>query len=192
MKIVTIVGVGALGSHVVLLLRNEEVTFRIIDHDRVEQKNTLSQFHAVSRVGALKVEALKATMQFLFKRSDIVSYGHKLTELNVASLLDRSSLVVDCVDNAATRKLIQYYVRKNKIPTLHGALSANGEYGRACWDDKFVIDSEANAGAATCADGEHLPFITTIASYVARCVQEFLHHNRQVGYEVSLAGIIKT
>ena len=44
-KAVIVVGVGALGSHVVQLLRNADATIRVIDFDKVEQKNVASQFH---------------------------------------------------------------------------------------------------------------------------------------------------
>ena len=65
-KIVTIVGVGALGSHLVQFLRSEDVTINVIDFDRVEQKNTQSQFHSKPSVGKMKASALKQSMQFLY------------------------------------------------------------------------------------------------------------------------------
>ena len=46
MKTVVIVGVGALGSHVALLGRNWGVQLKLVDFDRIEQKNTQAQFHS--------------------------------------------------------------------------------------------------------------------------------------------------
>ena len=58
-----VVGTGALGSHAVLFLRNVDATLRLIDFDRVEQRNTASQFHAKGSVGKLKVQSLQQSMK---------------------------------------------------------------------------------------------------------------------------------
>lgn len=58
-NMIVIVGVGALGSHLVQFIRNEQVDIRIIDFDRVEQKNVMSQFHGKPGVGKSKVAALE-------------------------------------------------------------------------------------------------------------------------------------
>ena len=186
---IVIVGVGLLGSHLVQFIRNEKVDIRIIDFDRVEQKNVMSQFHGKPGVGKSKVEALKQTMDFLFKRSlQVVS--HKLVENNVDVLMKGATLVVDCLDNGVSRKLVQEYVRKHNLPCLHGALAPGGEFGRSIWDEQFVIDSEAGAGAATCEDGEFLPFIALTAAYMARSVQLFLKDGKKVGFSISPVGVV--
>jgi hypothetical protein len=81
---------------------------------------------------------------------------------------------VDCLDNAASRKLVQDFVRANKIPCLHGALAPGGELGRVVWDELFVIDSEDSAGQATCEGGEHLPFVGQVGAQLAAAVALFL------------------
>jgi hypothetical protein len=101
-----------------------------------------------------------------------------------------ASLVVDCLDNGASRKLVQDYVRKHELPCLHGALAPGGEFGRAIWDDQFTIDSEVGAGGATCEDGEFLPFIALTAAYLARSVQLFLKDGKKVGFSISPFGVI--
>lgn len=84
MKTIVVVGVGALGSHVVQALRNVEATLRVIDFDRVEQRNVASQFHGKPNVGKLKVQSLQQSMKFLFGR-DIGIVSHKLvTEIGRA------------------------------------------------------------------------------------------------------------
>lgn len=185
--LICIVGVGALGSHLVMLLRNEKVVIRIIDYDRVEQKNVMSQFHGRPSVGKSKVVALQQTMDFLFKRSLQVA-GHKLVENNIDTLLRDAALVVDCFDNFASRKLVQDYARKHSVPCLHGALAQGGSFGRVGWSEQFIIDSEVGVGAATCEDGEFLPFIALTAAYMARAVQIFLRDKKKVGFSISPVG----
>ena len=178
-------GVGALGSHVAQFLRNDgDIT--VVDFDRVEQKNTLSQVHARNSVGKNKTVALQQVLSFLWG-TKVTSVPHKLTEDNVGQILKGSGLVLDCLDNGVGRRVIQAYVRANKVPCLHGALAANGAMGQVLWDADFKIDDGA-AGAPTCEDGEHLPFIGLVSCYLARAAQEYLKSGRQIGFQVFPVG----
>lgn len=189
-KTVTIVGVGALGSHVVQFLRNE-AKLRVIDFDRVEQKNILSQMHGKPSVGKLKVDGLKQAMQFMWG-VPLTTFSNKLTLDNTSALLGseaKSGLIIDCLDNGAGRRIIQEHVRAHKIPCLHGGLAPEGAFGRVIWDEKFVIDDETGMGAATCEDGEFLPFISIVSAYLARAAQEFLATGKKHGYSISPGGV---
>lgn len=189
-KHVTVVGVGALGSHLVQFLRSEDVKIKVIDFDRVEQKNVQSQFHGKPSVGKLKVASLKQSMQFLYG-TQIDCVSHKLVQDNVDPLLS-NSLVVDCLDNGESRKIIQDFVRSGPGSThcLHGALAPDGSFGRVIWDEQFVIDSEAGQGGATCENGEFLPFIAITSAYLARAVQIFLATGKKVGFSISPNGVV--
>lgn len=190
MKTVVIVGVGALGSHVVQFLRNEDVRLRIIDFDRVERKNTMSQFHAKSSVGRNKVMGLAKTMDFLWGVK-VDQVGHKLTSDNTGQLLGGYDVIVDCLDNAPARKLVSEYgwAEGGGSPILHGALAPEGGFGRVIWNDDFEAD-EGGEGAATCEDGAHLPFIAITAAYMARAVQVYLATGRHVGYQIAPTGMV--
>lgn len=187
-KPVVIVGVGALGSHAVLFLRNIGVPLKIIDFDRVEQRNTQSQFHGVKSVGKSKVVSLQQGMDFFFK-TKLEVVPTQLTSLNTRELLGGAQLVIDCVDNAATRRLIQGYVREHKIPCLHGAVAADGSYGQVMWDEDFRIDQESGAGAATCENGDHLPFIASVSALIAKAAQDFLKTAKKKGYQIHPNGV---
>lgn len=178
---ITIVGVGALGSHAVQLLRNAG-QLKVIDMDVVERKNVLSQFHNKTSVGKKKTQSIQQAMQLLYGVK-VVGIPHKLVADNADQLLGGSDLVLDCLDNGAARTVVQKYVRKNDLPCLHGALAAEGAMGRVVWDSKFSIDDDG-AGGATCEDGEHLPFIMLVSSYLARSAQEFLSSGKQLSYQL--------
>lgn len=188
---VVVIGVGALGSHVVQFLRNIDVDLTVCDHDRVERKNVASQFHAKASVGKGKVAGLKQTMNFLFGKK-INTVPHKLTKDNAYELLHDANLVIDCLDNAKSRGVVQYLCKAHGVPCLHGALDAAGSFGRVIWTDDFVIDEEGTEGQATCEDGEFLPFITITAAFVARSAQLFLEQDQQVGYTVHPGGAVST
>ena len=188
MKTIVVVGVGALGSHLVPLLRNLKAQVKVIDFDRVEQKNTMSQFHAKSHVGKPKTLGLQQSMKLLWGVR-LETVPHKLVADNAEQLLGGADLVVDCLDNGDGRRVIQGFVRDSEIPCLHGALAADGAFGRVCWDHKFVIDDEDGEGAATCEDGEHLAFIAVASSLLARSVQDFIEGGKKVGYEITPGAI---
>jgi molybdopterin/thiamine biosynthesis adenylyltransferase len=187
---IVIVGVGALGSHVVQFLRSVGANLAVVDFDRIEQKNCLAQFHAKGHVGKSKVVAIQQSMQYLWG-AKIQGSNAKLTPTNDKELLGNALLVIDCLDNGDGRRVIQNYVRKNSVACLHGALAADGAFGRVTWDEKFVIDDEGGAGQATCEGGEHLPFIAMVASYIARATQDFLVKGAKYGYQISPAGVLR-
>lgn len=186
---VTVVGVGALGSHVVQFLRNEDGSIRVVDFDRVEKRNVQAQFHGMPSVGKLKVQSLAQTMQFLFG-AKIVTVPHRLAPENASEILGVAELVIDCLDNGATRRLVQQVVRARQVPCVHGALAADGSFGRVIWDEAFVIDDEPTEAAPTCEDGAFLPFVGITAAYVARAAQIYLRQRRKVGFSISPAGVV--
>lgn len=189
MKKIVIVGVGALGSHLVLLGRGWPARFVVIDFDRVEQKNTLSQFHSRMGVGRNKAQALQQAMQGLFGLR-LEAVPHRLSADNAAALLGGADLVVDCVDNAEARRVIQGAVRAAGVPCLHGALAADGSYARIMWDEVFSADA-GGEGQATCEDGEHLPFIAFAAARMAAAVQRFLADGARQSEHLHPGGILQ-
>jgi molybdopterin/thiamine biosynthesis adenylyltransferase len=168
-----------------------DATIRVIDFDKVEQRNVASQFHGKPGVGKSKVQALKQAMMFMFAK-DLETIPHRLGAENAKELLGKGHLVIDCLDNGASRRVLQDFVRAANIPCLHGALAADGGFGRVVWDEAFVIDDESAAGAATCDDGAHLPFIAITSAYLAKAAQEFLTKEKKIGFEINPAGATRT
>ena len=181
------VGGGALGSWGILFSRGLDAEHTVIDFDRIERKNVLSQFHTKMGVGKNKAKALQQVMQGMFGVR-LNAIPHKLTSDNVNTLLKGADIVVDCVDNAEARKLIQDYVRANNIPCLHGALAADGAFGRVMWDEIFSIDA-GGEGQATCEDGEHLPFITSVSADIAQVLKDFLDNGKKRSFQRYPGGI---
>lgn len=187
---IIIVGVGALGSHLVQFLRNVDAKIRIIDFDKVEVRNIQSQFHAKNSTGKPKVQALGQLMQFLFGLK-IETISNKLHDKNINILLCDADLIIDCLDNAESRIIVQNFAKKNNIACLHGALSADGDFGRVVWDNLFNIDKEPGEGAATCENGEHLPFIGLSAAILAQSAKKYLDTGEMVSYHISPGGVLK-
>jgi len=181
---IVIVGVGALGSHLVLFGRNWKQGLKVVDFDRVEQKNIMSQFHTGLSKARNKALGLQQAMAGLFGIK-IDATPHQLTKDNVQVILGGAGLVIDCTDNAEARRIIQGFVQPNGIPCLHGALSADGTFARVVWDEHFVPDEEGAPGQATCEDGENLPFHGLAASQMAIVVQQFLRKGTKRSLQIT-------
>jgi molybdopterin/thiamine biosynthesis adenylyltransferase len=192
---ITIVGLGALGSHVALFLRNED-KMKLIDFDKVEQKNILAQFHSKMGLGRNKALALNQAMLGLFGLMND-GFAAKLAKDNRDVILggsvgsDLPKLLLDCTDNAEARRLIQDYAKKHKVPCLHGALSADGTFARVIWTEHFVLDEEGTEGEATCIDGEHLPFFAMAASVMSVEAQRFLKTGKKCSFQLTPSGLTR-
>lgn len=187
---ITLIGAGALGSHVLLFARNlpDPVEWTVVDFDRVERKNVLAQFHSKMVLGRNKAQALQQSLNGLFGVR-ITAVPHRLTSDNAEQLLGGSGLVVDCVDNSASRQLIQNTVRALGLPCLHGGVAADGSYARILWDERFTIDG-GGEGQPTCEGGEHLPFLGLVAARMAQVIQRFVADGDRLSCHLNPAGFI--
>lgn len=181
-------GVGALGSNAVVACRNLEATLVLVDFDRVESKNTLSQAFVKPSVGKNKADALKLQLaNFWGVKAE--AFGVRVTEDNVATLCGSADLVVDAFDNAQSRRLLSAWARSTQKPLVHAAVSADGTFGMVRWDEQFTADEESTEGQATCEGGEHLPIIAVIGSTLARVIQDFVSKGEKKDAMISLSGV---
>ena len=95
-------GVGALGSHTLMLCRNLEAELRVVDFDRVESKNLAAQWYVKQSVGKHKAEAVRLQLaNFYGVKAEALAV--RLAATNAAQLLAGCELAVDCFDNADSR-----------------------------------------------------------------------------------------
>lgn len=189
MNKLTIIGVGQIGSHAGVALRNEGA-LKVIDFDQVEQKNVLSQAHGKMALRRNKAQSFAQMMQGMFGLK-VDAIPHKLTGDNVGQLLGGSDLILDCTDNIAARLLIQGYAKANDIPCLHGALAATGDFARIVWTEHFKADAESVEGEATCEDGATLPFGQVTAANLAVIVQRFLKDGTKISCQISPTSYVR-
>jgi molybdopterin/thiamine biosynthesis adenylyltransferase len=188
---IALCGVGALGSTAAVLCRNLGPTLCLIDFDRVESKNLAAQAFVKQSLGKNKAEALK--LQLLnFYGVKAESFGVKLAEGNVETLCGGADLLVDCFDNAASRRVLSTFARASGKPLVHAALSGDGTFGIVRWDERFTPDQEDVAGQATCEGGEHLPLIGLVAAALARAIQDFLRGGIRRDAMISLNAVMPT
>lgn len=178
-------GLGAIGSQAVVLCRNLDAELVLIDFDRVESRNLLSQAHVKPSVGKLKADALKAQLAQLHGRK-AEAFPVRLRADNVATLCAGASLLVDAFDNAASRTLLSDHARATATPLIHAGVSADGTFGLVRWDEHFTPDVEDSPGQPTCEGGDHLPLLGLLAATLARAIQDFAMKGERHGGRVSL------
>jgi molybdopterin/thiamine biosynthesis adenylyltransferase len=166
-------GVGALGSAAAVLCRTLPVRLSFVDFDRVESKNLLSQAYTRQAVGRNKAEALKLQLR-TFYGVDATAYPIRLAAANVATVAGGADLLVDCFDNAGSRRVVLAHGTAAGVPTVHAGLAADGSFGLVRWGERFTPDEADAPGQATCEGGEHLPFIGLVAARLAVVVAAFV------------------
>jgi len=105
---VLVVGAGGLGSPAALYLAAAGVgTIGIVDHDTVDLSNLQRQIlHRTQDVGKPKVESARRALEDLNPGVRVETYPVRLTAANVMDLIRDYDVVVDGVDNFATRYLL--------------------------------------------------------------------------------------
>ncbi len=121
---VVVAGVGGLGSTASMLLAAAGVgRITIIDCDKVELSNLNRQLlHWDEDIGRMKVESALRKLQRLNPTVQFKAFEERITEENVFELLNGAQLVVDAMDNMATRFVLNKACIELGIPFVHGGI----------------------------------------------------------------------
>jgi molybdopterin/thiamine biosynthesis adenylyltransferase/rhodanese-related sulfurtransferase len=122
---VLLLGAGGLGCPAALYLAAAGVgTLGIIDADVVDTSNLQRQvLHGTASVGVLKVESAQKRLQDLNPDVKIIPFAERLTSENVDRLFDQDwDVIVDGLDNFATRYLVNDASVWKNIPVVHGSI----------------------------------------------------------------------
>jgi molybdopterin/thiamine biosynthesis adenylyltransferase len=138
---VAVCGAGALGANLAeSLARQGFAALRVIDRDRVEERNLSTQPYYAADVGAFKAKMLANSLY----RALGVKLDARIEELsgaNAARLLDGMALVVDAFDNSAARLAVKRFCESAGIYCLHAGLAAG--YGEVIWNEGYKVPSPA-------------------------------------------------
>jgi len=140
---VTVIGTGGLGSPVLTYLTSAGVgTIRIFDDDIVSESNLNRQFlHNTEDVAKLKTQSAKEKLSKLNPNVNLVLINDRLNTDNAEEYIAGSDVVVDCVDNLATRITVARTCMKLDIPLVEG-----GVYGFS----GYVIDIGRESACLSC------------------------------------------
>lgn len=139
---VTVCGAGALGANITEnLARQGFGRLRVIDRDRIEERNLSTQPYYRGDIGAFKAKIM-ANSLFRALGLSVEARSEELTVQNVAKLLDGSGLVLDTFDNSVGRRAIFDYCVGAALPCLHVGLAF--DYAEILWNEVYRVPSSAN------------------------------------------------
>ncbi|OIJ12632.1 hypothetical protein BKP37_12575 [Anaerobacillus alkalilacustris] len=125
-KVVTIIGIGALGTALANhLVRAGVGEIRIVDRDFVEESNLQRQMlfdESDAREHKPKVVAAKEKLTAINSTVTIVSYIEDINANNIEAIVEGSHLILDGTDNMQTRFLINDVSIKLGIPWIYGGV----------------------------------------------------------------------
>src|SRR5712692_732699 len=103
---VTVCGAGALGANITeSLARSGFTRLKVIDRDRIEERNLSTQPYYRSDIGAFKAKIL-ANGLFRALGVTVEARTEELTAASARKLLAGSALVVDGFDNSGSRQAV--------------------------------------------------------------------------------------
>lgn len=151
--VITLVGCGFVGSVFTteflkrMFAGKLPYDLRFIDNDVVEERNSANQNFNLTDQGRAKAEVMSD--RALQNGRSAEYHKQRLTLDNMEELLQDSVLVVDGVDNLATRQLLWSYAHQREVPVLHIGIAEMGT-GRVDWShpkhDTFALAPHRTVG----------------------------------------------
>ena len=139
---IVVCGAGALGANLTEnLARSGFAHLKVIDRDRVEERNLSTQPYYRSDIGGFKAKIL-ANALYRAIGVKIIPETKELTAENAPSLLKDGGLIVDTFDNSISRQILKDYGDKTQRSCLHVGLA--GDYGEMIWNSDYRVPSDVN------------------------------------------------
>ncbi|HEY9809775.1 MAG TPA: ThiF family adenylyltransferase [Halomicronema sp.] len=139
---ITICGVGALGANLTEnLARTGFANLKIIDRDRIEDRNLSTQPYYRSDIGAFKAKILSNSL-YRALGLKIEAQTKELNAENAALLIGKPTLVIDTFDNSISRQIVKEYCLETNLNCLHIGLAT--DYAEIIWNQNYRIPSPIN------------------------------------------------
>jgi len=138
---ITICGAGALGANLAeSLIRSGVKQLKVIDRDRIEERNLSTQPYFRADVGSFKAKILSASL-FRAVGAKVQAECKELTSGNVRKFLKDTDLVIDAFDNSVAREAVTAFCLKKELPCLHTGMAT--EYAEVIWNELYQVPSDA-------------------------------------------------
>jgi len=182
---VTLCGAGALGANITeSLARSGFGKLRVIDRDRIEERNLSTQPYYRSDIGAFKAKILTNS---LYRALGITIDGHckELITRNSNQLLTDSALVIDTFDNSTSRQAVKDYCINHLIPCLHVGLA--DYYAEIIWNPIYRVPSPTNDGVCDYPLARNL--VTLAVATACEVAINFVATGEQQSFTITLADL---
>jgi molybdopterin/thiamine biosynthesis adenylyltransferase len=119
-----IVGCGGLGSQVITNLVSVGVgSFVLVDHDVVEESNLNRQVLSLpGNLGSRKAAAAADRVRAIDPSINVTAVCEYITKENAPALLADADLVMDALDNAGARLMLEDAAEEAGVTIIHGAI----------------------------------------------------------------------
>jgi len=180
---VTICGAGALGANITeSLARQGFAKLRVIDRDRIEERNLSTQPYFSSDVGAFKAKILSNSIYRALGIA-VEAKAEVLTMKSVDKLLTQTDLVLDTFDNSVSRSLVKDHCAKSGVACLHAGLAA--DYAEIVWNETYRVPSDANDDVCDYPLARNLVLLAV--SVACEAVLKFIARGERQSYTITLA-----
>ncbi|HEY0098193.1 MAG TPA: ThiF family adenylyltransferase [Pyrinomonadaceae bacterium] len=175
-------GAGALGANIAeSLARTGFKRLRVVDRDRIEERNLSTQPFYRSEAGAFKARML-ANALYRALGVEVDARSVELTGANASKLLDGSALVVDAFDNSASRRVLKEYSATAGVPCLHAGLV--GDYAEVIWNEVYRVPSAAQDDVCDYPLARNL--VTLTVAVACESIVEFVTTGARRSYTITL------
>ena len=118
-------GLGGLGSVITLYLAAAGVgVLRVVDDGEIEFSNLNRQIlYSHKDIGQKKAKVAKQVIERLNPYVKIEEIAERIQENNAVKLVEDSNVIIDALDNYATRYILNKVALRNRIPFFFGAVS---------------------------------------------------------------------
>ncbi|MCL1475638.1 HesA/MoeB/ThiF family protein [Argonema antarcticum] len=179
---VTVCGAGALGANITeSLARSGLAKLKVIDRDRIEERNLSTQPYYRSDIGAFKAKIL-ANSLYRALGVNLEAQSKELIATNAAQLLGNTSLVIDTFDNSIARQTVKDYCESANLPCLHVGLG--GDYGEVIWNQVYRVPSPANDDVCDYPLARNLVMLTV--AIACEVIVTFVATGQQQSFTVTL------
>lgn len=104
---VAVCGLGGLGSNIAIALARAGIgRLLLMDFDKVDVSNLHRQQYKANQVGQPKAEALTANLKEIAPYVEVVAHRVKITEENVAQLLEEADIVCEAFDVPESKAML--------------------------------------------------------------------------------------
>lgn len=177
---VTVCGAGALGANITeSLARMGFQSLRVIDRDRVEERNLSTQPFYRTDTGAQKAKILS---NYLYRALcvQVEARAEELTKKNARKLL--RGLVVDAFDNSLSREAVKTAALKMNLPCLHVGLAAG--YAEVIWNECYRVPSAAQDDVCDYPLARNL--VTLAVAVACEAIAAYVSEERRESYTITL------
>jgi len=125
---VSVIGAGGLGGQVILILARVGIgRLVVVDSDAFDETNLNRQaLSSTLSLGRSKAEEAAVMVHSINPGLEVMPYQVMIDSSNAGAMLAGSDVVVDALDNAPDRLILESEAKRMGIPLVHGALAGFG------------------------------------------------------------------